>query len=202
MPDSDQNINNCNFHKFEKNKYFYGKLMTVRDFETEQRYFDEKRNLINRLLHGTGIVCGFQNVKLVKKDNEPLKLNFEDGGVALTCCGHEIVVLSNTDKQILDETGNKVSDLSNSPYLYLKYKPYDCGYVAVASNSSSCEEKCCPGRVIDDFEVVAAKESPNSGINCNDQSKLCRCLTDLENNKKSLSGMWGKSKRQSFPWNS
>jgi hypothetical protein len=52
MPESNKKVNNCNFHNFEKNKYFYGKLMTVRDFEAEQEYFDGKRYLINRLLHG------------------------------------------------------------------------------------------------------------------------------------------------------
>ena len=40
--------------------------MTVRDFEAEQQYFDGKRYLINRLLHGTGIVCGFEKVELIK----------------------------------------------------------------------------------------------------------------------------------------
>jgi hypothetical protein len=34
--------NSCRLHLFERNQYFYGKLMTVRIFETEQRYFNEK----------------------------------------------------------------------------------------------------------------------------------------------------------------
>jgi len=184
MPDSKENMYNCNFHKFEKNKYFYGKLMTVRDFEAEQQYFDGKRYLINRLLHGTGIVCGFENVKLIKKEGEPLELNFIDGGMALTCCGHEIVVPSGTQKQILDEKGEPVLYLSNFPYLYLKYKSYDSGYIAVASNSSSCEEKCCPGRVIDDFEVVASSNPPNSGIGCKDKLSISEWLRNLEEKHK------------------
>jgi hypothetical protein len=170
MPESNQNMNNCNFTKFEKNKYFYGKLMTVRDFETEQQYFDGKRSLINRLLHGTGIICGFQNVKLIKKENEPLKINFEDGGMALDCCGHEIVVPSSTlDKETVNEAGSPVSSNSvpNEFYLYLKYKTCYGSYLAVASNSSSCEEKCCPGRVVEDFSVVISDNSPHSAcISC------------------------------------
>ena len=180
MPDSKENMYNCNFHKFEKNKYFYGKLMTVRDFEAEQQYFDGKRYLINRLLHGTGIVCGFENVKLIKKEGEPLELNFIDGGMALTCCGHEIVVPSGTQKQIIDGKGEPVSSLTNFPNLYLKYKSYDSGYIAVASNSSSCEEKCCPGRVVDDFEVVASSNDPNSGIKCKQNLSISEWLNNLE----------------------
>ncbi|WP_292388406.1 hypothetical protein [Methanosarcina sp. UBA5] len=144
--------------------------MTVRDFETEQQYFDSKRYLINRLLHGTGIVCGFQDLKVTKKENEPLKINFVDGGMALDCCGHEIIVPSNTlDKEIVDESGNPVSSNSvhSDFYLYLKYKTSYGSYLAVASNSSSCEEKCCPGRVIEDFAVVFSYKAPSStGIHC------------------------------------
>src|SRR5215204_119556 len=44
----------------DRNRYFYGKLMTVRDFLREQEYFNGKRWLINRLLFGSGIVCGLE----------------------------------------------------------------------------------------------------------------------------------------------
>ena len=30
-------MNHANFFPFERNRYFYGKLLTVRDFEVEQR---------------------------------------------------------------------------------------------------------------------------------------------------------------------
>ena len=45
-------MNHANFFPFERNRYFYGKLLTVRDFEVEQRYHCSKRALLNRLLHG------------------------------------------------------------------------------------------------------------------------------------------------------
>jgi hypothetical protein len=43
---------------FERLGYFYGQLLGVDDFRTEQRYFMEKRKLHNRCLHGWGVVCG------------------------------------------------------------------------------------------------------------------------------------------------
>ncbi len=170
MPGNNQNMNDCNFTKFEKNKYFYGKLMTVRDFETEQQYFDGKRYLINRLLHGTGIVCGFKDVRFIKNKDEIFKISFEDGGMALDYCGHEIVVPPGTmEKEIVDETGIPVSSNSvpNRFYLYLRYKTFYGNYLPVASNSSSCEEKCCPGRIIEDFEAVLSGQAPDfAGIAC------------------------------------
>ena len=51
-------MNNANYFPFERNRYFYGKLLTVRDFEVEQRYHCTKRALLNRLVHGAGVVCG------------------------------------------------------------------------------------------------------------------------------------------------
>ena len=51
-------MSNANFFPFARNRYFYGKLLTVRDFEVEQRYHCTKRELLNRLLHGAGVVCG------------------------------------------------------------------------------------------------------------------------------------------------
>ncbi|RIK74672.1 hypothetical protein DCC62_14805, partial [candidate division KSB1 bacterium] len=48
----------CAIPFFERNNYFYSKLMTVRDFFAEQRYFNEKRWLMNRMISGWGVVCG------------------------------------------------------------------------------------------------------------------------------------------------
>lgn len=38
-------MNNSNFFPLERNRYFYGKMLTARDFETEQRYFNNKRRI-------------------------------------------------------------------------------------------------------------------------------------------------------------
>src|SRR3970282_1579003 len=41
-----------------RNRYFYGKLLTERHFDLEQRYFNRKRWLLNRLTLGSGVICG------------------------------------------------------------------------------------------------------------------------------------------------
>jgi hypothetical protein len=71
----------------ERNHYFPGKLLTARDFESEQQYFNQKRWLINRHVLGWGVVCGLD----VRWDPECCRL-IVDGGLALDCCGHEILV--------------------------------------------------------------------------------------------------------------
>lgn len=71
---------------FEKNQYFYGKLLSVEDFLLEQKYGDDKRRLTNRLIHGSGIVTGLY-VTLV--DEQTISV---EKGVALDQTGREIVV--------------------------------------------------------------------------------------------------------------
>ena len=49
---------NRKYFPFQRNNYYYGKLLTARDFEDEQRYFNDKRRLANRLTGANGIVAG------------------------------------------------------------------------------------------------------------------------------------------------
>jgi hypothetical protein len=77
----------CATPHFERNNYFYGKQFTVRDLLQEQSYFNDKRQLINRMVLGWGVVCGLD----VQWD--PKKREFiVETGMALDCCGHEIIV--------------------------------------------------------------------------------------------------------------
>jgi hypothetical protein len=46
--------------RFERVKYFYGQLLGVREFQSEQSYFFEKHRLHNRYLHGYGVICGLE----------------------------------------------------------------------------------------------------------------------------------------------
>jgi hypothetical protein len=78
----------CDIPYFERNNYFYGKLMTVRDFFAEQCYFNEKRWLINRMVLGWGVVCGLD---VVAADDDPTKVKVKPG-LAIDCCGREILV--------------------------------------------------------------------------------------------------------------
>lgn len=79
-------MNNSNFFPLERNRYFYGKMLTARDFETEQRYFNNKRRLLNRTLYGAGVVCGLGVYR-----NDDVSFSVETG-MALDYMGREICV--------------------------------------------------------------------------------------------------------------
>mgnify|MGYP001043276592 CR=1 FL=1 len=54
---------NRKYYSFERNNYYYGKMLTSRDFQNEQSYMNDKRRLVNRLLHGVGIVYGMDVIE-------------------------------------------------------------------------------------------------------------------------------------------
>lgn len=79
-------MKNSNYFPFERNKYFYGKLLSVDDFELEQKYVNNKRRMINRFLYGAGVVAGLY---VVGVDEQTISL---EKGFALDSWGREIVV--------------------------------------------------------------------------------------------------------------
>ena len=100
----------------ERNHYFYGKLMTARDFEDEQTYHTDKRRLGNRLLHGTGIVSGL-GVLLV--DNQTFSL---EAGMALDYLGREIVVREPSVKRLSVIPGYDEIEGTGDVYLGIRYR--------------------------------------------------------------------------------
>ena len=77
---------NRKYYSFERNNYYYGKLLTSKDFQNEQGYMNDKRRLVNRTLHGMGIVYGMD---IVAADDSSIILQ---SGMALDAGGREIVV--------------------------------------------------------------------------------------------------------------
>lgn len=102
------------YFSYERNHYFYGKLLTEHDFENEQKYGNDKRRLINRYLHGTGIVSGLQTVAV---DEKTISV---ETGFALDFAGREIVVDVPVMKKIsLIDGYEAVAEQDNQAFCYL-----------------------------------------------------------------------------------
>ena len=70
----------------ERVRYFFGKLLSVDEFQEEQSYFLNRLRRHNRFLHGWGVVGGLD--VSVSRDNEVVV----SAGLAIDCAGNEIVV--------------------------------------------------------------------------------------------------------------
>ncbi len=174
---------------FERNNYYYGKLMTVRDFFTEQCYFNEKRWLINRTINGWGIVCGFE-VQKVPLDPNDLKKGYDINkilitpGLAIDCCGREIVMC---EEQIIDlnsevddcckeekkntSTGDqqKSDDKKKNTELIICLEYYECKTEPVNLPPIACDqkEKGEFNRIRDSFKIlVKSKEEVELKEHC------------------------------------
>lgn len=89
-----------------RNRYFYGKLLDVAQFDLEQSYLNGKRWLLNRLVSGWGVICGL-NVQL-GPDYQSIVVT---PGVAIDKCGHEIMVCRPSDPQPLPPPTQPTSTL-------------------------------------------------------------------------------------------
>ena len=74
----------------KRNNYFFGRLLTAEDFQTEQQYFREKHLLHNQLLHGFGVVTGLE-VSVDKRSRGKAVIRVRPG-MALDCLGREIIL--------------------------------------------------------------------------------------------------------------
>jgi hypothetical protein len=143
----------CTLRSFERNRYFYGKLLSVRDFEAEQSYLRGKDAIQNKLIHGVGIVCGLE---VSYEDEGKIRLEVSSG-VAIDCCGREIV---------LSEPAFVGADRFNDDlnYLYLRYDECLNERVPCIVNASTCEEKCDYSRIKETYDFfVSADKGTISG---------------------------------------
>jgi hypothetical protein len=88
-----------------RNNYFEGKRLTADSFRVEQRYLIERRQLLNRAIHGWGVVYGYA----VTSADDGLKIG---AGLALDECGRELLqagemTVAFKDLRLFDEHGER-----------------------------------------------------------------------------------------------
>ena len=126
-------MKNLKYFPFERNRYFYGKLLTVSDFEVEQKYVNDKRRLLNRFLYGSGVVCG---LNVVRVDDTTVSVEM---GMALDFSGREIVIDTPVIKKLsmIEGFDSDLETEGDAGYLYLCLEYAEKEKEAVHSITSS-----------------------------------------------------------------
>ncbi len=107
-------MKNTNFFPFERNNYYYGKLLSVDDFRLEQKYGNDKRRMMNRFLYGAGVVTG---MNVVAVDDTSLLI---ENGLAIDDFGREIVIDEPVVRPLrMLEGFSDYEEDRNTGYLYL-----------------------------------------------------------------------------------
>ncbi len=110
-------MKNANLFPFERNKYYYGKLLSVDDFELEQKYVNDKRRMQNRFLFGAGVVAGLY---VVQVDEQTISV---ESGLAFDSWGREMVVDVPVIKKLslLDGFHDCIQEDTDVLYLCMEY---------------------------------------------------------------------------------
>lgn len=148
-------MKNKHYYSCERNNYFFGKLMTVRDFESEQTYMNSKRRLGNRMMGGVGIVSGLD---VILVDNKTFSL---EPGMALDYLGREIVVPEPYVRRLNVLKGFDENKDKGIIYLCLGYKEdlkETTFSVASSGKSNGVSEEY--NRVSEGYELFLTSEKP------------------------------------------
>ncbi len=152
-------MKNTQLYPFERNKYYYGMLLSVENFNAEQKYMNDKRRLINRLLHGSGVVSGLNVVRI---DEQTISV---ESGMALDNTGREIVVASPVTKKLsmINGYNSALSSGSNSyVYLCLEYNEGEQGqaYDLAGGKNGGTHDK-----IKEDYSLYLTSVEPEDDIN-------------------------------------
>ena len=107
---------NTDFFPLERNRYFYGKLLTVRDFEIEQKYTRNSSQLMRRLVYGAGVVCG---LGVSASDDSTLLI---ESGMAIDYLGRMVTVEEPLLRKLAMIDGQEDLKGKESAYLCLEYQ--------------------------------------------------------------------------------
>jgi hypothetical protein len=139
-----------------RNRYFYGKLLSTENLELEQRYFNRKRWLLNRLALGAGVLRGLDVVATMDASRVRVTV-----GVAIDGCGREIIVPSESQpvdpRALTDDrglaTGPRV-DGAGTVTLWLAY--HECETAPERLLVTDCEAptRCVWGAIAERYAVL------------------------------------------------
>lgn len=128
--------------------------MTVRDFNTEQQYFNSRRRLGNMLLSGPGIVAGM-NIFLV--DEKTFSL---EAGFAVDYYGREIIVGSNCVRKFNLIKGFEEHKNKSIIYLCIRYNEILTESTFSITSSGNAESEKQYNRINERYELFITDKNP------------------------------------------
>jgi hypothetical protein len=190
----------CGYNEFRRLRYFHGMLLDDKDFREEQQYHANKRRLLNRMLHGSGVVCGLE-----LRGTKGKKSIQVTPGLALDCSGNEIWVAKDLKIDLTSllppknkpkgGTGCKEVDEKDpikTYYIGIRYDEKPTSPVSVYLPSGDCEERTCENSRWKEgycVEIVECCYDPEAdGL----LTTLCKCDGKQTLDKQTYSDQCGK----------
>jgi hypothetical protein len=185
----------CEYNDFRRPRYFHGMLLEERDFQAEQGYHAAKRRMLNRTLHGPGVVCGLELE--AKPDSKEIAIS---SGLALDCGGNEIWV----DKDLRLDLGQLLKaeslrekecppdvtvESTNHRYVAIHYREIGVDPVSVYLPGGGCEQHTCEySRTREGYCVRLLKQCGQKVAEDGLLKRFCECLQSGSYDKKPTKG--------------
>jgi len=185
-----------NLEQFERNKYFYGKLLDAYHFELETNYHNAKRYLINRAILGYGVVCGLD---VIPVKGQPHSIAVTPG-FAIDKWGRELIVPGGTPLrplQIPPEVIAKAKEMHEKDHypephgtyhepphhgkdkiciqVMICYRECETDPVPVLAGDCHSADPCAPGTIRESYQIKFTHwcEHPD-----NDQCRIPHIASD------------------------
>jgi hypothetical protein len=158
----------------ERIRYYSRQLLTAEDMRAEQEYFLNRLKRHNRLLHGFGVVCGFE---VRKEPASPLSVEICPG-YALSPCGNEIWLQKCVPYDLTPcfaeapdpctPCSESVASGSDSPtlkerYLAIRYRECPTRPAKTLPAGCGCDDTACEySRIRDGYEIQCLRTLPKS----------------------------------------
>lgn len=144
-----------------RNKYFYGQLLGVYNFELETEYGIRQRRMLNRLILGYGVACGL-NVELTS-DGRKIVLG---PGVAIDRWGREIVVAQKTapipiPPDVISSAIDRGESGNCEPVVHVAICYHECFGDPVPVRYGDCDvaDPCAPSTVREQYRLEFRDDS-------------------------------------------
>lgn len=157
-PHQQQPCLDCDLPTQERLNYFTGQFLAERDLRAEQEYHIAKHRQHNRYLHGHGTVCG---LKVAQHPNPACRDRFVvlEPGLALDCCGREIVVHEPVYVDLVEALAAQKADPTiTGQHLLLSLCYSECKTEFVPALYAECgctDTGCEANRIYEGFEIEA-----------------------------------------------
>ncbi len=143
------------YYPFVRNNYFYGKLLSVRDFQEEQKYFNDKRRICNFFTTGAGVVSGLNVILL---DETTISL---EKGFALDYTGREIIVPESVTKKVSTIKGFDDLEESKTAYICIAYEEKEQEIIHAVTVKTEGQNKYY-NRIKEGYKLFLIAEAENS----------------------------------------
>ena len=134
---------------FIRNNYYFGKLLSVADFELEQAYYMNKLNLLSQLILEKGVIKGLD----VKIHDTSLQKIVIEPGIGIDNSGRVIIVSEEITRGLSDIDGYDVDRDANEVVLSIKYHERAEGEAFALDRTTSKLKEKTYNQTVESFDL-------------------------------------------------